>query len=315
MRPTASIALTGWPFDLAATLQSGQVFHWHPHEGGWAGLIGDEPVWISQPRSDLLHCTPGRATLVSQYLGLHHDLTALAATFPANDEPLRQAITWCPGLRILRQPSWECLATFITSSLKQVPHIRKISLTLRERFGHPVHVPGLPPQWTYPTAADLAAGGEAALRDCGLGYRAAFLHRTASDLAEGRFDLQTVDCLSDDAARAALCQFHGVGEKIANCAVLFGWQRLAAFPVDVWVERVLRELYFADDPAIKAKTLREFARTHFGPAGGYAQQFLFHHARMSGVTGGSTSLRQREAAVELGSPGLGLREDGVVADI
>ena len=283
MRPTASITLTGWPFDLDATLQSGQVFHWHPHDGGWAGLIGDEPVWISQPGSHVLHCTRGHSKLVSQYLGLHHDLTALTATFPVNDEPLRQAMNWCPGLRILHQPSWECLATFITSSLKQVPHIRKISLTLRERFGHPVHKAGLPPQWTYPTPAVLAEAGESALRDCGLGYRAAFLHRTASDLAEGRFDLHTIDRLPDEAARAALCQFHGVGEKIANCALLFGWQRLAAFPVDVWVERVLRQLYFASDPHIKAKTLRDFARIHFGPAGGYAQQFLFHHARMSGA--------------------------------
>lgn len=282
-----TIPLTGWPFDLKATLQSGQVFHWHAHDGGWAGLIGDEPVWIFQPSPEALHCTEGRAGIASQYLGLDHDLTALTATFPADDEPLRQAMAWCPGLRILRQPSWECLATFITSSLKQVPHIRKISLTLRERFGRAVHAPGLPVQWTYPTAAALAEAGEAALRDCGLGYRAAFLHRTACDLAEGRFELRSINALPDAAARDALCQFHGVGEKIANCALLFGWQRLAAFPVDVWVERVLRQLYFADDPKVKSKTLRDFARIHFGPAGGYAQQFLFHHARMSGVVGKS----------------------------
>ena len=283
MKSPDSIRLTGWPFDLAATLQSGQVFHWHRHEDGWAGLIGDTPVWIRQPASGLLHCTPGQAGPVRTYLGLDHDLTALAATFPPEDRPLATAMAWCPGLRILRQPAWECLATFITSSLKQVPHIRRISLTLRERFGRPVPAAGLPPQWTYPTCAALAAAGETALRACGLGYRAAFLHRTASDIAEGRFDLPTVAALPDDEARAALCQLHGVGEKIANCALLFGWQRLAAFPVDVWVERVLRQLYFANDPAISPRALRDFARTHFGPAGGYAQQFLFHHARMSGA--------------------------------
>ena len=285
MPSTDTIALTGWPFNLAATLNSGQVFHWHSHESGWAGLVGDVPVWIAQPAPDQLQCTGGRADLVNKYLGLDHDLTALAATFPANDEPLQQAMAWCPGLRILQQPPWECLATFITSSLKQVPHIRKISLTLRERFGHAVQISGLPAQWTYPRPAALAEAGEAALRECGLGYRAAFLHRTACDVAEGRFDLPGIAALPDDAARAALCKLHGVGEKIANCALLFGWQRLAAFPVDVWVERVLRQLYFSSDPSIKAKTLRDFARTHFGPAGGYAQQFLFHHARMSGVLG------------------------------
>jgi N-glycosylase/DNA lyase len=282
MIATDSIRLTGWPFDLAATLQSGQVFHWHPHEDGWAGLIGDTPVFISQPSPNQLHCTPGQKKIVSHYLGLDHDLTKLAATFPPNDAPLRQAMGWCPGLRILRQPAWECLATFITSSLKQVPHIRQISLTLRQRFGQPVNAPDLPAQWSYPTPAALAAAGEAALRACGLGYRAPFLHRTADDIASGRFDPAALTSLPDDEARAALCQLHGVGEKIANCALLFGWHRLAAFPVDVWVERVLRQLYFADNPEVKSKTLRDFARTHFGPAGGYAQQFLFHHARMSG---------------------------------
>ncbi|MES2706595.1 MAG: DNA glycosylase [Verrucomicrobiota bacterium] len=277
------IRLTGWPFDLAATLNSGQVFHWHRLEdGGFAGLIGRTPALISQPSPDTLLCTRGTAALVRRYLALDHDLHALTATFPADDEGLRRAVAWCPGLRILRQPSWECLATFITSSLKQVPHIRQISLTLRRRFGEPVPFPGLPDQWAYPTPAALAAAGETALRACGLGYRAAFLHRTADDIAGGRFDPEAVAGLPDAEARAALCTLHGVGEKIANCALLFGWERPAAFPIDVWVERVLRRLYFQNDPAIPAKTLRQFAATHFGPAAGYAQQFLFHHARLGG---------------------------------
>ncbi|MDB6071107.1 MAG: 8-oxoguanine glycosylase domain protein [Verrucomicrobiales bacterium] len=279
----ASIPLTGWPFALDATLESGQVFHWHRHEGGWAGLIGSDPVWIAQPEPERLVCTAGRAADVRAYLGLDHDLTSITAGFPAGDVPLAAAMAWCPGLRIIRQPEWECLATFITSSLKQVPHIRKISLTLRSRYGLAAQAAGLPDQWAYPTPAALAAAGEAALRECGLGYRAAFLHRTATDISEGRFSLETVRGLADDEARAALCTLHGVGEKIANCALLFGWQRLAAFPVDTWVERVLRKLYFAEDPEVGARTLRDFARSHFGPAGGYAQQFLFHHARMSGA--------------------------------
>lgn len=280
---TDSIPLDGWPFSLEATLESGQVFHWHRHGEGWAGLIGSEPVWIAQPAAGHLICTAGRGELVRSYLGLDHDLTAITAGFPAGDAPLAAAMGWCPGLRIIRQPEWECLATFITSSLKQVPHIRKISLTLRSRFGQAVPAPGLPDQWAYPTPGALAAAGEAALRECGLGYRAAFLHRTASDIAEGRFSLEAVRALPDDGARAALCGLHGVGEKIANCALLFGWQRLAAFPVDTWVERVLRKLYFAENPEVEARTLRDFARSHFGPSGGYAQQFLFHHARMSGI--------------------------------
>lgn len=281
-----TIPLAGWPFDLSATLQSGQVFHWHPHRDGWAGLIGEQAVWIRQPGPGWLVCTPERTELVRAYLGLDHDMARITASFPEDDVRLARAMDWCPGLRILRQPAWECLATFITSSLKQVPHIRQISLTLRQRFGRRIRGPQLPDQWTYPSPACLAAAGETALRSCGLGYRAAFLHRTATDIAEGRFDLAGVAALPDDDARTALCRLHGVGEKIANCALLFGWQRLAAFPVDVWVERVLRQLYFPENPDIKSKALRGFARTHFGPSGGYAQQFLFHHARLSGLLKG-----------------------------
>lgn len=289
------IPLSGWPFDLAATLNSGQVFHWHPlSEGGFTGLIGSTPVQLRQPSPGLLLCTAGTTEIVSRYLALDHDMAAIAATFPADDAGLRHAVAWCPGLRILRQPRWECLATFITSSLKQVPHIRQISLTLRQRFGRPAttitsrkkSATGEPPQWAYPTPAALAAAGENALRACGLGYRAAFLHRTAADIAEGRFDLEAVAALPDAEARTALCSLHGVGEKIANCALLFAWERTAAFPIDVWVERVLRRLYFRNDPAIPAKTLRQFAATHFGPAAGYAQQFLFHHARLGGLPAG-----------------------------
>lgn len=280
------ITLTGWPFDLSATLQSGQVFHWHPCQDGWAGLIGEDAVWIRQPEPGLLLCSRGKVDLVRAYLGLDHDMTRITASFPAHDAPLGRAMEWCPGLRILRQPAWECLATFITSSLKQVPHIRQISLTLRQRFGRKIKASGLPDQWSYPAPAALAAAGETALRACALGYRAAFLHRTAMDIADGGFDLAGVAALPDEEARTALCQLHGVGEKIANCALLFGWQRLAAFPVDVWVERVLRQLYFPETPDIKSKALRDFARNHFGPAGGYAQQFLFHQARLSGLRKG-----------------------------
>lgn len=281
MTPPGTILLKGWPFDLAATLSSGQVFHWHELNGGYAGLIGDEAVFITQPAPDRLECPPGMEEMVTSYLGLDHDMEAIAASFPGNDAALEQAISWCPGLRLVRQPKWECLATFITSSLKQVPHIRRISLTLRERFGRQLSAPGVPLQFTYPSPEALASAGEAALRECGLGYRAAFLHRTARDVAEGRIDLEGINAMADADALAALCQLHGVGEKIASCALLFGWERHGAFPIDVWIERALRELYFSRRRNVTTRKIRDFAWKHFGPARGYAQQFLFHWARLT----------------------------------
>jgi N-glycosylase/DNA lyase len=275
------VPLPDWPFGLAATLGSGQVFHWHEWEGGYAGLIGDEAVYLRQPDSKTLLCSTGMAHKARRYLGLDHDLPAIAATFPKKDAVLERAVAWCPGLRLVRQPHWECLATFITSSLKQVPHIRRISLTLRERFGREVSSPGLPRQYAYPSPQALAAAGESALRECGLGYRAPYLHRAALALANGSTDPLKIAALPDADALTALCSLHGVGEKIASCALLFAWERHGAFPIDVWIERALRDLYFPRRRSVTARAIREFAVAHFGPHRGYAQQFLFHWARLT----------------------------------
>ncbi len=270
-------------FNLAATLESGQVFHWHREGGVFFGLIGDQPLMVSQPKPDTLCVQAGGTELARRYLALDHDLKKIRRTLPKDDKPLRRALKFAPGLRILRQPRWECLASFITSSLKQVAHIRQISLALRSRFGTKIATINGVDLFSYPTPTALARAGESALRACGLGYRAKFLHQTAMQIAEGAFDLDEVAKLEDAAALEKLCELPGVGPKIAQCSLLFAWERLGAFPIDVWIERVLRELYFANarrQPSSKA--LRVFAWEHFGPYRGYAQQWLFHHARTSG---------------------------------
>lgn len=267
-------------FDLAATLDSGQVFHWHRDGDLFSGLIGGELLQMMQPEPEWIQVSQGKEALARHYLALDHNLARMNRTMPKGDRHLRRAFKYAPGLRILRQPRWECLATFITSSLKQVAHIRQISLLLRERFGQRVADTEL---MAYPTPQALAEAGEAKLRACGLGYRAKHLHQTASLIASGAFDLEEVAPLDDEAACAKLCELPGVGPKIAQCVLLFSYERLGVFPIDVWIERVLMELYYADskDP-VTSKQLKQFAMEHFGPFRGYAQQWLFHHARTSG---------------------------------
>ncbi|MBP7951294.1 MAG: hypothetical protein KA004_16715 [Verrucomicrobiales bacterium] len=282
---TAVLPLPEWPFDLAATLQSGQVFHWEPVAGGWLGTVATEPMWLRQDAGSLTVFPAQAAALAANYLALDHPMAEIAATFPPADTALARAVAFAPGLRILRQPQWECLATFITSALKQVSQIRQVSLTLRRRFGtrHTLRPPGGPVHevFSYPDPEVLAAAGESALRDCGMGFRAKSLHRAAVECASGRFNFAFVRGLDDAAASAELQRLHGVGEKIAHCVLLFACERLGAFPIDVWVERVLRELYFVRKRNVTPQRLRTFARKHFGPARGYAQQFLFHHARLT----------------------------------
>jgi N-glycosylase/DNA lyase len=259
-------------FDLRLTLESGQVFHWQRDGEGWRGLIDRAPVRVEQ-RGAALEVTPGAEALVARYFALDHPLAEIYAGFP-DDEFSRAALAANRGLRIIRQPRWECLATFLTSAMKQVSHIRAMSLALRSRFGESVEGSDIA---TYPTAQRLARATEAQLRACGLGFRAPHLRQTARAIADGRVDLDALDAMETGRALEELCKLPGVGRKIANCVLLFAYERLDAVPVDVWIARVARAMH-GDAPLTK---LEAMSRERFGPFAGYVQQYLFHHARVS----------------------------------
>jgi N-glycosylase/DNA lyase len=270
------VEITAPDFDLATTLDSGQVFHWEKLGAGFVGMIGDRAVYLEQKGARLL-VTPEAANDVPHYFALDHPLRQICAAFPT-DPAMTAARSYCVGLRIMRQPLWECLASFITSSMKQVAHIRQMSRALRESFGTPAMVAGRKLH-TFPGAARLAQATEKELRECGLGYRAKNLLATAQQVASGEARLESWRGLSDGELRAELCRLPGVGPKVANCVMLFAFERLQAFPIDVWIERVLREKYFPRARKLTALRLRTFCDDYFGAHGGYAQQYLFHHAR------------------------------------
>ncbi|MDQ6810121.1 MAG: hypothetical protein M3Z64_11975 [Verrucomicrobiota bacterium] len=269
-------------FDLEKTLDSGQVFHWEKHRGGFVGAIGEVAVYAEQ-RGRQLFVAGLRAAVAARYFALDHGLPEICRAFP-DDTAMNAARDFCAGLRIIRQPPWECLATFICSSMKQVAHIRQMSRALRERFGPRSMLDGTH-VYVFPSPDRLARATEEALRECGLGYRAKNLLATAQRVASGEADLQRWTELGDEELRSRLCELPGVGPKIANCVMLFGYERLRAFPIDVWIERVLKEKYFARRRRVTAQQLREFCDSYFGEQGGYAQQYLFHHARKTSGRG------------------------------
>src|SRR6266853_2028172 len=272
------IEISASDFDLAMTLNSGQVFHWQNTDNGFVGTIGNEPVYAEQS-GELLRVSQGRTEVVRHYFALDHPLAEICASFP-NDPIMIAARNFCSGLRIIRQPKWECLATFIASTRKKVAHIRQISLALRNRFGDPrkinKHV-----IYTFPSPQRLAQSSEQKLRECARGYRAKSLLATARLVSSGEANLKGWSALSDVDLRARLCWLPGVGAKVANSVMLFAYGRLRSFPIDVWIERVLREKYFPRKKKMTAQGLREFSETYFGEHGGYAQQYLFHHTRMA----------------------------------
>jgi N-glycosylase/DNA lyase len=306
-------------------LDSGQVFRWQPergrlaresqlspHAGGppalqdsWIGVVGKHWVRLTQTRDGIRAetATPVKNwDWLREFLQAEVDWAAVLETFP-DDAPMRTAVEACRGLRVLRQDPWECLASFILSSTKQIVQIRQIVALLCERFGEPI-APGAPASLpaafiscagtrrqdagapgnsrrlycTFPSPEKIAGLTETQLRACKMGFRAPHLLAAAKQIADGTFDLNQPRHLPLAEARAELIKLRGVGGKIADCVLLFAYGFDRAFPVDVWVERALRELYFPRR-RVMAKRLHHFAATHFGPHAGCAQQYLFHYMR------------------------------------
>src|SRR5437016_9783686 len=173
-------------FDLAMTLDSGQVFHWEKQGSGFVGAIGEAAAYIQQDGKGL-RCSGVSAKATADYFALDHPLEEICATFP-KDVAMNSAREFCRGLRIIRQPKWECLATFICSSMKQLAHIRQISLALRNRFGDQRHVENHV-VYTFPPAQRIGQASESELRECALGYRAKNLLATARLVSSGEANL------------------------------------------------------------------------------------------------------------------------------
>jgi len=274
--PQVSHALHAHGLNLDATLAGGQAFCWRREATGhWRGWIDGRPCLVWMHGDALRAVGPGLTRdAVSAYFGLDLPMADILASFPS-DAWLDQARAYAPGLRILRQDPWETLCNFICSSLKQITQIEQINHHLRRTFGEKF----ADDLYTFPTAGRLAQATEQQLRACRLGFRARHLHVAARQIASGEISLARIATLPTPEAREQLMRARGVGEKVANCVLLFAYGRAEAFPIDVWVERVLRRLYFKHNSKAGHDKLRAFAHAHFGPYRGYAQQFLFHWIR------------------------------------
>jgi N-glycosylase/DNA lyase len=270
-------------YDLAKTLTSGQSFRWTFQEGAWEGVVHSRWVRLLSSSRSIVAQTAEPVddwTWLENYLQVGVDLGPVLAAFPV-DGPMRLAVGACRGLRLLRQDPWECLASFILSSTKQIVQIQQVIGMLCARFGQPVRVPsGYPPACSFPSAERLSQVSEPELRACKMGFRAPYLQAAAHAVVDGKLDLRALAGMSTAQARAELLQLPGVGRKIADCVLLFAFGFQAAFPVDVWVARALRELYFPGEK-VNASALQQFSDSYFRPYAGYAQQYLFHYLRIA----------------------------------
>ena len=261
-------------FDLRMTFESGQTFHWTECEGGYTGCIGERGVFLRQEGAILYYRGIDEESL-RHYLALDHDLEAIRHSCSSHPASLQAALS-CRGLRIMRQPHWECIASFILSPMKQVAHIRQMSMALRHAYGKKLDNFPVP---AFPVATVLASATESDLRRCALGFRAKGLLGTARLVAEGRFDPEALVGMSTHEAREALCSLPGIGRKVANCILLFSYGRLEAVPVDVWIGRILSSFRSPRSRKLTPVELERYGEKLLGPYAGYIQQYLFHQAR------------------------------------
>jgi N-glycosylase/DNA lyase len=271
-------------FKLATTLECGQAFRWQRGPDDWfTGIVGGRRLRIRQDGAAL------EGDIDPQYFALDVSLPKIVATFP-DDGALHEAVKKHWGLRVLRQEPWETLASFIASSTKQIVQIRQIVAHLARRFGN---------DDAFPAVGAIARATHEQLVDCKLGFRAKYLLAAARAIDSGAVGLNQLPAMEYDRALEELMKLDGVGEKIAACTLLFSCGHDEAFPIDVWIERALRRLYFPGKK-VTARQLRDFTRSHFGPYAGWAQQYLFLNERTQsgggdGATGSPATRRMRTA--------------------
>jgi len=268
---------------LSEILNSGQIFHWFQQDNYHYGLIDHTPTVLEQVgKRIIIH--QGNSTEIKKFLGLHDTHYLLPEELLKKDSHIQAAHQAANGVRLMNQPRWECLASFITSAMKQVSHIRQLSLKSRKKLGSaiPLNFQGINDKllYAYPTPQQLANAGSKTLRSLGYGWRAETLHATAEIITKKPNLLNQINKHNTPELLKALQSFPGVGLKVASCVALFAYNRKEVFPLDVWTKRVLTSFYFQTQKKTSDQEFNAFIKKEFGDHAGYVQQLFFHAARV-----------------------------------
>jgi N-glycosylase/DNA lyase len=282
------------PFNLEHTLDCGQLFRWQKMGDWWYGVAADRVIKIKQNDEGLIFeafpDTPNRR-FIESYLRLDDNLPSIFSEI-GKDEHIREAIRRFCGLRLIRQEPWECLISYICATYKSIPAIKKMVNTMSRCYGKKLTFDGID-FYTFPKPADLAQLTCKDLRSCGLGFRAERVVETAKRVDSGNLSLEALKGMDYHEAKRELLGLPGVGQKVADCVLLFSLEKLEAFPIDVWMKRAATNLYashfdhsfierVASKDSITPKeynTIAQFGREYFGNHAGYAQEYLFHLLR------------------------------------
>lgn len=263
-------------FMISQTFDCGQCFRFDSaSDGSVRGVAFGRVIEILQPEEDTIVIKNTTVSdfdrLLKSYLGLDEDYCEIRremADACSADRALEEAMKVGCGIRIMKQDPWETLCSFIISQNNNIPRIKGIIKTMSERFGKPIYHEGEIVAYDFPTPQSICDAGVESVFACKTGFRAKYIIDAAQKVASGEIDLEKVAAMDTDAASDELCKIKGVGKKVAACSLLFGFGKKDAFPIDVWVKRVLAKYYGED-----------FSPEYFGRYAGIAQQYLFYYER------------------------------------
>ena len=272
-------------FELKDIFECGQCFRWDiEDDNSYTGIFNNSVVNVKKDGKIVTFkgiSDRDLKELVEDYFDLKTDYKKIKNELSRIDSNLANAVEFGDGIRILNQDLWETIISFIISANNNIPRIKKIINTLSKQYGNEI-IFNNKKYYSFPTPKELGKASVEDLRKAGLGFRDIRIFNTTKMINDGVFDLEKLKVLDDTKEiEKQLLNLDGVGPKVANCIMLFALKRYDSFPIDVWVRRVMNDLYFKydDEEKLSKKEIEKFAKENFNDKAGLAQQYLFYWRR------------------------------------
>lgn len=273
-------------FNLKDILECGQCFRWNEIEQNrYIGIVGQNVVSVEQKGNNYIFTSEGKddlQQLITKYFDLERDYEKIKETLSKIDNSMKESIEYGKGIRILNQDLWETIISFIISANNNIPRIRGIIERIAKAYGKKIVFEGKE-YYSFPTSEELAKAEVEDLRKLGLGFRDIRVKETTQMVNEKKVDLESLQKeIEYQKVRETLLTLSGVGPKVADCILLFSTlKRWEAFPIDVWVRRVMNEIYIKkeDETKVSRNEIEKLAQEKFGNLAGMAQQYLFYWKR------------------------------------
>ena len=272
-------------FDPKHVFECGQCFRWDREEDGSYTGIAHSRILNVKKEDDMVifdNTTVEEFEKIwVDYFDLERDYSIIKERLKRYDEHLEASVEFGGGIRLLRQDVWEMIVSFIISANNAIPKIKKTIERLSKAGGESIGIYRGVEYYSFPDVKNIYSLQQEEIENCKAGYRAKYIKDSCGMIARGDVEIQKLKAMDAKESRNELLRLSGVGPKVADCIMLFGLQKYEAFPVDVWVKRVMEHFYVEEEMSLKK--MRDYAVDKFGDLSGFAQQYLFYYARENGI--------------------------------